>query len=498
MAQGNIKCPSCKFDFPLDEILLESIKEDLEQKLNDKRKELVDKEKGLNDREKNFEDKLGEELKIREEKITGEARKKAVEDVNLELSNLKNEMSEKKQKLENYEKDNLDLLAKERKRQDELINIKKEMKEKEKNFTEELEREKDKAKSVMEKEFSDKYDIEMRREKGKANEQINLLNEKLNKASEEEIKFIREKEKLIEELNGKEREYLSKRLEEREKVRTEIKIQAEKEHQLKLKEAKKQADEAYRLKEREKDLMIDGLKKEADALKRRLEQGSQQLQGEAAEEAMMEVLRTNFPMDSIEEIKKGVSGADLIQGVGERSGVNHGKILWEVKNTRNWSEKWISKLKEDQVKSNADLSVLVTKAMPNDVKGFVNRDGIYVTEFDLVVPLANLLRATLMEIYKIKQAAVGAGGKKDLLFKYITGPEFRQRIQLKVDSYIQMKKNLDKEKNFLTKQWATREKELEKIVFGTIELWGDFDGILGGSLKSIRGIDPLALEEGDE
>ena len=576
LKQGAIRCPSCRTEFPIDEILLESIKDDMEGQLNEQRQVLVNREKQLKENEKQFEGKLEAELKKREKTIRTEANKKAKNEMKFELTNMENAVQDKNKALEKYEKDNLELLAKERKYKSDAASLRlkyekerlsfeeeneeqnkrnfkefkekydqekskfkkqvkeeadkrisveledaqgkakeaelkindlqttnlkfkrreQEVEEKEKNIKEIVANEKNKAKEEAEREINKQHNIDIDREKKKSNEQIKFLNDKLKKASEEEIKFINEKDELIEQINSKEREYLKKRSIDRKNIRTEIQNQADEKHKFEVGEAKRKIDEEYRLKEKELTLKYNSLKRETDSLQRKLDQGSQQMQGEIAELELTEILTREFPEDEIIEIRKGERGADLVQIV-KSSGKEFGKIIWEVKNTKNWSERWIPKLKDDQKEVSADISVLVTKALPQNTSGFFIKNDVHVTKVDFAVSLAGFFRASLMQIYRIKKATEGAGDKKDRLFKYITGPEFVQRIQLHITTCAEMKADLDKERGALIRQLAKREKQIEKVLVSTLELWGDFDGILDHSeMPTIEEVDSFLLEEG--
>jgi hypothetical protein len=575
LKQGDIRCPSCKFGFPLDEVLLESIKDDIEGQLNEKRQVLVNREKQLKANEKQLEGKVEAELNKREDALRIEANKKAKDEMNFKLAILENALQDKNEVLEKHEKDNLELLAKERKHKNDAADLRlmyekerlsfeegieeqskskleefkvkfdqeknkferkvkeeadkrisveledaqgkkkeaelrateleatnfkfrqreKEVEEKEKNFKEIVADEKIKAREEAEREINKQHNLEIDREKKKSNEQRKLLNDKLNKALEKELKFIKDTDKLMEEINNKEREYLKKRSVDREQMRAEIQNQANEKHEIEVDQAKRKLDEEYRLKEKKLTLKYDSLKRETDSLQRKLDQGSQQVQGEVAELELTEILNREFPEDEIKEIRKGERGADLVQTV-RSSGKEFGKIIWEVKNTKNWSDRWIPKLKDDQGEVNADICVLVTKALPQDASGFYITNDVYVTKMEFSVSLATLFRVNLMQVYRIKKATEGSGDKKDRLFKYITGSEFVQRIKLKISTIYDMKRDLEKEKGALTRQWAKREKQIEKVFTSTVELWGDFDGILDPrELPKIEGVDSFFLEE---
>ena len=253
--------------------------------------------------------------------------------------------------------------------------------------------------------------------------------------------------------------------------------------------------EEHRLKDAEKEKRINDMRKTIEELRRKSEQGSQQAQGEVGELDLEDLLASRFPMDDIEPVPKGIRGADILQRVNTRGGRRCGSIVWEVKRTKAWSDGWITKLKDDQIEVGAEVAVLVTETMPKGVANFSLLDGVWVTSIPLAGHLAEALRVGLIQVAQSRSAAVGKGEKMEAIYGYLSGPEFKQKIEAIVESFRAMKADLDREKNAMTRIWAKREKQIERVVTNTIRMYGDMQGIIGASLPEIKA---LELESGGE
>jgi hypothetical protein len=249
--------------------------------------------------------------------------------------------------------------------------------------------------------------------------------------------------------------------------------------------AARAAEEAAK-RDREKDLVIDGLRRTVDDLSRKLEQGSQQVQGEALELALEAALRAAFPQDAIEPVPKGHRGADVVQHVRAASGRTCGAICWEYKETRNWNEKWVGKLKDDQRAVKADLAVLVSAALPDDVHGCAERDGVWVCAPSFVVPVAALLRRGLVDVASTRALEAGRASAADALYSYLTSPAFRQRLQALVEAGRTMQDELDREKRALQASWERRAAQIERFLGAAAGLYGDVGGRLGTALPPIE------------
>jgi hypothetical protein len=200
-------------------------------------------------------------------------------------------------------------------------------------------------------------------------------------------------------------------------------------------------------------------------------------------------LSAAFIHDAIEPVPKGIRGADVIQKVRNAAGKDCGQIIWEVKNTKNWSEGWIQKLKEDQREIHADVAIIISKALPDDVKAFAPRDGVWVCSMNLAIPLARIIRDKLEAIAREKGLAVGKNDKMEILYQYLTGVQFKQRIEAIVKAFSILGGDIEKEKRYFAKKWATQEKQIEMVMAQTIGVYGDIDGMV-----SLPKIPTLELE----
>lgn len=210
-----------------------------------------------------------------------------------------------------------------------------------------------------------------------------------------------------------------------------------------------------------------------------------------------EVLRSKFHFDRIEPVPKGEFGGDVVQRVFGSNGQPAGTILWESKRTKNWSDGWLAKLREDQRTAKAELAVLVTQALPKGVEAFDVVDGVWVTQPRVALPVATILRQTLLEIGMARQASEGQQTKTEMVYQYLTGPRFRQRVEAIVEAFSSMQEDLDKERKAIMKQWAKREEQIERVMGATVGMYGDLQGIAGQSIQEIEGLELKALESSD-
>jgi hypothetical protein len=259
-------------------------------------------------------------------------------------------------------------------------------------------------------------------------------------------------------------------------------------------QARKEAEEELKLKVMEKEHTITAMQKQIEELKRKAEQGSQQLQGEVQELELETVLSTKFPYDTIEPVPKGEHGGDILQRVNGHLGQRCGTILWESKRTKNWSDGWLAKLREDQRAAKAETSIIVSQALPKDVETFEHIDGVWVTHPKAAIPVAVALRHSLLEVAMARSASEGQQTKMEMVYQYLTGPRFRHRIQAIVEAFSSMQEDLDKEKKAIMKQWAKREEQIERVMQATVGMYGDLQGIAGKSLQEIEGLELTALE----
>jgi len=267
-------------------------------------------------------------------------------------------------------------------------------------------------------------------------------------------------------------------------------------------QAKKEAEESLKLKVLEKEQIILSMQKQIEDLKRKAEQGSQQLQGEVQEFDLEAQLRSKFPRDTIQPVPKGEHGGDVLQIVCGPAGQPCGTILWETKRTKNWSDGWLTKLRDDQRAAKAEIAVIVSQTLPKGMETFGLIDYVWITDPRSVVPVAVALRHMLVEVASARQASEGQQTKTEMIYQYLTGPRFHQRVQAIVEAFSSMQEDLDKEKKAITKQWAKREEQIDRVMQATVGMYGDLQGIAGKTLQEIEGLELRALNapiaEGEE
>ena len=306
-----------------------------------------------------------------------------------------------------------------------------------------------------------------------------ILLQKANEENEERLKQSRLREteflKQQQELKNKEAELeitLQKKLsEEREKLSETLrKIEAEK-------SAQKETE--YQLKLRELEKQLEDQKKLANEMKRKAEQGSMQLQGESQELALEEMLATAFPFDKIEEVGKGVRGADCIQIVRNNLGAECGKIIWESKRAENFGGEWIEKLKADMRSHGVDVAILVTRRYPKDMEQFGEKDGVWICCFAEATAVASILRDGILRVYKASKSQENKGDKMNMLYSYLTSPEFAEQWKAIREGFLSMKISIQKERDAMERLWKAREKQLEKVLLNATHIRGSIDGISG-------------------
>lgn len=268
-------------------------------------------------------------------------------------------------------------------------------------------------------------------------------------------------------------EMKKKLMDEEEKIRVEV---------------RKKSLEEHELKDREKDQKLREALEQIETLKTKMQQGSQQTQGETLELQLEEMLRSEFPQDEISEVKKGQRGADIAQVVVDKLGRRCGTILWESKNAQ-WSEGWVAKLKEDQRQAKADLAVLVSVHLPEKLETFTYRAGVWVVSWKHFLPLALALRFNLVSIYHERQTAQGRDEKMQILYQYLTGTEFKHRVEGIVDAFTVLQEELEREKRWFGTKWARQEKEIRKVIDHTHGMYGDLQGVIGNSLPEIKSLE---------
>jgi hypothetical protein len=236
--------------------------------------------------------------------------------------------------------------------------------------------------------------------------------------------------------------------------------------------------------------------REVEELKRKLEQGSQQTQGEAFELELENLLRGKFPLDLIEPVAKGETGGDIVQTINGQLDAPAGVILWELKNTKNWSDTWLPKLRDNKRAAKADVALIISTALPKGVETFDLVDGVYVAHPRCAVPVALTLRQGLLEIANARATQAGQQSKAEQVYQYLTGSRFKQRIEAVVERFKDMREDIDKERKFMVKAWAKREAQVSAMIESTVGMVGDLHGIMGQAMPEIPAIDEPPMLEG--
>lgn len=300
-----------------------------------------------------------------------------------------------------------------------------------------------------------------------------------NKENEEKLKAARQKEleylQLANEMKRKEEEMeltiQKKMAEEREKMAVDIRAIENQRLQ--------NAEHEFKLKLAEKEKQLEDQKKLAEEMKRKAEQGSMQLQGEIQELALEELLRSSFPFDLVQEVGKGVRGADCIQTVRNNFGQECGHIIYESKRTVAFANDWIEKLKADMRSQGAEIAVLVTQNMPKDMNCFGLKDGIWVCTFNEVQALAAVLRDGILRLFNAAKSQENKGDKMHMLYDYLTSNEFSEQWKAIREGFLSMKLSIQKERDAMEKLWKAREKQLDKVLLNAAHVKGSIEGIAG-------------------
>ncbi len=348
-------------------------------------------------------------------------------------------------------------------------------------FTQKLEKEKQKlATEIQEqlrKSISSDYENQLRllTENNADNE------EKLKEARKKELEFLQKEQQL----KNKEAELeitLQKKLqEERTTITDQVRTQEQEKNSIK--------DTAHQMQIKEMQMQLEEQRKLAEEMRRKAEQSSMQRQGESQEILLEEILKENFPFDIIEEVGKGVEGADCIQTVRNKSGKECGKIIYESKRTKAWQNIWIDKLKTDMRSRGADVAILVTQTFPKDMERFGEKDGVWICNFSEISSVAAIIRNGVLKLYEIQRSEENKGDKMQLLYNYLTGVEFRGQVEAIAEGFMAMRNSITKERMQMEKMWKEREKQLEKVLINTSGLYGSVKGIAGASVGDIPLLD---------
>jgi hypothetical protein len=434
MSDLEIMCPHCNKAFKLNETLAAPFVEATRKKCEE---ELIEKETDLEVRRKEFE---------KEKKAADKTRK----EIEKERETLERKREEMEEQIAEIVEQRTTAIARD---------------------------EAKKAKQKYEEKLAEQSEL-----KSELEEQLKEKDKKLAEARKQEAELRRKERELDDKIQAVDVE-VEKRLSEA--------LAPERE------KAKLEAEDQQRLKLAEKDKIIDDQKRQLAEAQRKLEQGSQQLQGEVQELDLEQRLRAAFPFDTIEPVPKGQHGGDTLHRIIAVQGQICGTILWESKRTTRWQGPWPDKLKQDQRAAKADLAVIVTQTMPSGISAFAELDGVWVTTPALAMSLGAALRLCLIECFAARRAAEGQQDKMAILYHYLTGPEFRRRIEAIKDAFVAMDDDLKTERRVITKQWEKRQMQIDRVMVATVGMYGDLQGIAGAPLQEIEGLEIRHLERSE-
>ncbi len=330
-------------------------------------------------------------------------------------------------------------------------------------------------KSTLEKQFQEKQANILQQ----LNEKIILESQKRTMAEKKELESLKKQNELESKIKNQELEIERRLQTERQTIVTKAQKETELQFQLKLLEKEKQLND-------QKKLIAE--------MQRKAHQGSMQTQGEVLELSLEELLRQSFSHDKIEPVPKGVSGADIIQTVYNQSGQPIGTIAWESKRTKNWTEEWVQKLKDDARNIKANLCVLVSETLPKDINHVGYYNGIWVCDFASVCGLATALRVQLINVSNAIIASTGKDQKMEAIYNYLCSDTFAQRVQAIVETFSAMQKSLNDEKRGIMKNWALRETHIMRLTENTVNMYSEIKGRAG---KGLPEIELLELGAGD-
>lgn len=476
-----VTCPKCGSSIPITEALSQQARDQVGREYELKRqaleKDFSERERKVNESRAEIESakaKLNEEVAARltaeKAQMTATLRKELDAQKAHELTALKEQLDRKNQQMEEANQKQL-----------ELMRQKSTLEDKERNLRLEMAQQLDAAKSKLNSEVAARVENEKAALTKKLSQELEQKNANDLAALREQLES---RNKQIADANAKQLELLRQKaaLEDRDRnLQLELARQLDAERAKVAEQARATALEESRLKMLEKDKQADDLRRQIETLQQKANQGSVQAQGEILELDFEAKLRGFFPMDEIAPVASGQKGADVQQIV--RTSLTNlcGTILWEAKRTRNWSAAWVAKLKADQREAQAEIAVIVTQALPKEVTTFGCVEGVWVTSFECALPLAVALRQGLLQTAAARQAQLGKAGKMEQLYEYLTGAEFRQKIEGIVDAFTNMRKDLEAERTAMERIWAKREKQLRMALDSTAKLYGDVQGVLGSA-----------------
>lgn len=349
--------------------------------------------------------------------------------------------------------------------------------------------------------FQERFDKKLKEEKGVLEEKLKA--KLLIEQAEQFValqKELNEKSEQVKELNRSKAE-IEKLKREKGELKEAVEAEAEKKINeiliLEKDKIRKFEEEKNELKFKELQKQLEDQKKLTEEMKRKQEQGSMQMQGEVQELAIEEWLAAHFPLDSIEEIKKGARGGDCIQVVNTRTVQNCGTIYYESKRTKDFQPTWIEKFKADIREKGANIGVLVTEVMPSDMERMGLKDGIWICNYEEFKGLCAVLRESIVQLSMAVSSQENKGDKMHMLYDYLTSNTFRLQVEAIVEGFTSMKTALDSEKRAMQRIWKEREKQIDKVTANTIDMYGSIKGIAGNAIQSVKALELPDMTELD-
>ena len=352
--------------------------------------------------------------------------------------------------------------------------------------------------------FQERVDSKLKEERKVIEEKLKI---KLQADQADQLKSLQDelnqKSEQVKELNASKAE-IERLKREKDEVKSQVEAEAQKQLTIAI---QSERDKIKKSEEEKTELVILELKKQledqkrlTEEMKRKQEQGSMQLQGEVQELAIEDWLSTSFPLDTIDEIKKGARGGDCLQIVNTREIQNCGTIYYESKRTKDFQPSWIQKFKADIREKGANIGVLVTDVMPADMQRMGLKDGVWICTFEEFKGLANVLRESIIQLSNAIVSQENRGDKMHLLYDFLTSNQFRMQVEAIVEGFSQLKNDLETEKRSMQRIWKQREKQIEKVITNTIDMYGSIRGIAGNAVQAVRALELTSsdFEEDEE
>lgn len=479
-----IACPSCTHEFEVQEVLAKIEHERLRREFKAHFDKVKAEEAALQQKKDELENTISTRLSAEKQKLQAAIKHTLQQEYSTELAALKADNEQKQKLVEQAKAQQLELERKQNelriKEQDLLLNLEKEKAEyqqqQERTYKERLQNElKDREAEIIRKTSE-----ENQQRLAAQAEDLERQQQQIRELKQKELEFERQKRQHDDEKRDLEIKFEQQRSEIRKELEDKISKRYSEDNEMKL---------------REKDEIIRQMREQVEEAKRRAEQGSMQLQGEVQELALEEMLRAMFPMDDIGEVGKGVRGADVVHTVRNNQYQECGKILYESKRTKHFSAEWIAKLKADMAFVKADICVIVTEALPEGIDKIGIREDVWICTFQDVKGLTLALRESLIACHHITAGQTNKGEKMQMLYDFLTGTEFKQQIMAIIEGFGSLQEQLLKERRVMEAQWASREKQLQKVLMNTQRFYGSIRGIAGNAVPAIAALEPESLLE---